>query len=70
MSNIKLKPCPFCGWHWTITATSKREQGWLGRVICDNCGAVKPAVLQYKKTQKAAERAAAIEWNRRANDEQ
>ena len=66
MSEIELKPCPFCGGRWTITATSKREQGWLGLMICNSCGAVKPAVLQYKKTQKAAERAAAREWTRRA----
>ena len=68
MSNIKLMPCPFCGGHYTITATSKREQGWLGRIICGDCGAVKPAVAQYKKTEKAAMRAAEREWNRRVTD--
>lgn len=67
MSEIKLKPCPFCGGEAILLTCSRLyilEQNKGRRaVFCvnDDCGAV-----MYGSTQREAIDA----WNRRTNNEQ
>ena len=56
MSEIKLKPCPFCGGEAELgTFSTNSDDKFL--VECSNCGV---ATLLYYDTEKATEA-----WNRR-----
>lgn len=68
MTDIKLKPCPFCG--GTAKVYREKNHGGLdGSVVrCENCGA--KAEWKALSYTTACDHEAAEAWNRRAKDEQ
>lgn len=59
MSNIKLKPCPFCG-------SAARMRGHIGYYVdCSNNEYFVSNTLVYFETEKEAAEA----WNRRTGNE-
>ena len=67
MTDIKLKPCPFCG--GTAKVYREKNHGGLdGSVVrCENCGA--KAEWKALSYTTACDHEAAEAWNRRAKDE-
>ena len=67
MPEIKLKPCPFCGWHniYILTVyTSFRDEPERKRyeAVCDSCGACISTYDEFETPEEAAEA-----WNHRAD---
>ena len=62
MSEIKLKPCPFCGGE----ATTVFYVGYI-YVSCEKCGATSE-IVKISEEYSAAEKTAAEAWNRRADN--
>lgn len=65
----ELKPCPFCGGR-NIELRYGYTYGkpnFHGLAVCLDCDAVKHA-MTASYTEEMAYRAAAAEWNRRANN--
>lgn len=56
--NLKLKPCPFCGWEANVQQTAYTG---LYYVVCSGCGIEQPLV--YKTKEEAVK-----VWNTRAKD--
>lgn len=63
MSEIKLKPCPFCGGEASIKSVSKRiftkKVGYFA--VCNSCGASTHVALNINDVPH--------KWNRRADNE-
>lgn len=67
MPEIKLKPCPFCGWHniyiLTVYTSFRDEPGRKSyEVVCDSCGACISIYDEFETPEEAAEA-----WNHRAD---
>lgn len=62
MSEIKLKPCPFCRGE----AATVFYVGYI-YASCEKCGATSE-MIKISKEYCAAEKAAAEAWNRRADN--
>lgn len=60
MSDIPLKPCPFCGGK-AIPQKVKGDFDYPCNIFCHDCSAIKGG---YSTIEKAIE-----SWNRRMNDE-
>lgn len=60
MSEIKLKPCPFCGGKAMIDSDYIFKNSW--KVFCRNCGCG-TGIYDGKTPQRAAEA-----WNRRVDN--
>lgn len=70
MSEIKLKPCPFCNCHDRHVGI--RKMGNKGyRIVCGRCGACGPYVstLSVGGNKMHAQDKAKVDWNRRVNSE-
>lgn len=70
MSEIKLKPCPFCGCH--DRRVGIRKMGNKGyRIVCGRCGTGGPYVptLSVGGDKMLAQDKAKVDWNRRAGNE-
>ena len=70
MSEIKLKPCPFCGCR--DRRVGVRRMGNKGyRVVCGRCGAGGPhvSILSVGGDKMLAQDKAKADWNRRASDD-
>lgn len=65
MSEIKLKPCPFCGGE----AILKRDRIGLYCVKCTNCGCMTTYQFDFGEGEETSKRKAADVWNRRADNE-
>lgn len=65
MSEIKLKPCPFCGGE----AILKRDRIGLYCVKCTNCGCMTTFQFDLGEGEEVSKRKAADIWNRRADNE-
>ena len=61
MSDIKLKPCPFCGDRAAIHKKNDDEVGFCYFVFCTKCC----CETQYSRTEEEA----ISDWNRRADNE-
>ena len=59
MSNIELKPCPFCGGEARMM-----KMGYPHWVYCLNCG----AKVHGRKYGEDGEKASAEAWNRRVTE--
>lgn len=70
MSEIKLKPCPFCGRHSTVFRSERVSAKGMSlyAVRCYRCGAEGPMVYGHEDDSLATEVAANF-WNGRADDE-
>lgn len=64
MSEIALKPCPFCGSEARFWRTGRYGDGFRTAVKCRSCEARIPS--DKCMTPDGAEREAAERWNRRA----
>ena len=65
MSEIKLKPCPFCGGE----AILKRDRIGLYCVKCTNCGCMTTFQFDFGEGEEVSGRKAADVWNRRIDNE-
>ena len=65
MSEIKLKPCPFCGGE----AVLKRDRIGLYCVKCTNCGCMTTFQFDFGEGEEVSRRKAADVWNRRIDNE-
>lgn len=65
MSEIKLKPCPFCGGEPVL----KRDRIGIYCVQCTNCGCMTTFQFDFGEGEEASKRKAADVWNRRVVDE-
>ena len=65
MSEIKLKPCPFCGGE----AILKRDRIGLYCVKCTNCGCMTTYQFYFGEGEEVSKRKAADVWNRRDENE-
>ena len=65
MSEIKLKPCPFCGGE----AVLKRDRAGSHCVKCTNCGCMTTYQFDFGEGEEVSKRKAADVWNRRVVDE-
>lgn len=61
-SEVKLKPCPFCG------KAARLQQGFMWLIGCDTRGCIGYRPYSLKRNYETA-REAVSAWNRRANDE-
>ena len=59
-SNVKLKPCPFCGWATPELVTDRN----VYYVRCTECGARGPWELKFPDRKKVA----ASDWNTREGE--
>lgn len=67
MSEIKLKPCPFCG--CDDRRIGIRKMGRKGyRVICARCRSMGPQINIIDNDKMGAQKMAAEAWNRRAGE--
>lgn len=69
MSDMKLKPCPFCGSN--DRKVHIRRQGNKGYcVVCSSCGGKGPyvAIKEWHSTKLIAHRQAITEWNTRIGE--
>lgn len=62
MSNIKLKPCPFCGGEAMLAS---KERGIFTFATCQTCHVEMPRIKI--SAEYCANEMAAKEWNRRAD---
>lgn len=68
MSEIKLKPCPFCG--CDDRRIGIRKMGRKGyRVICARCRSMGSQINIIDNDKMGAQKMAAEAWNRRAENE-
>ena len=65
MSEIKLKPCPFCGGE----AILKRDRIGLYCVKCTNCGCMTTFQFDFGEGEEVSKRKATDVWNRRAGEQ-
>lgn len=65
VSEIKLKPCLFCGGE----AVLKRDRIGLYCVKCTNCGCMTTFQFDFGEGEEASKRKAADVWNRRTDNE-
>ena len=65
MSEIKLKPCPFCGGE----AVLKCDRIGLYCAKCTNCGCMTTFQFDFGDGEETSKRKAAEVWNRRADNE-
>ena len=65
LSEIKLKPCPFCGGE----AVLKRDRIGLYCVKCTNCKCMTTFQFDFGEGEEASKKKAAKIWNRRAENE-
>ena len=65
MSEIKLKPCPFCGGE----AVLKRDRIGLYCVKCTNCGCMTTFQFDFGEGEEVSKKKAADVWNRRPDNE-
>ena len=65
MSEIKLKPCPFCG----EKAILERDRIGLYCAQCTNCGCMTTFQFDFGEGEEASKRKAADVWNRRAGEQ-
>ena len=64
MSNLELKPCPFCGAGEMVAKKENEDvyhNGWYYKIICRSCYATGG---QYPTFERAIEA-----WNRRVNND-
>ena len=72
MSEIKLKPCPFCGGEAYFRKPQKEKGGAFVSVgvECKKCGAYPYSTLCYEfLSESELQEAAAKSWNRRAGEQ-
>ena len=68
MSEIELKPCPFCG--CDDRRIGIRKMGRKGyRVICARCRNMGPQINIIDNDKMGAQKMAAEAWNRRAGEQ-
>ena len=65
MSEIKLKPCPFCGGK----AVLKRDRVGLYCAKCTNCGCMTTFQFDFGEGEEVSKKKAADIWNRRAGEQ-
>lgn len=65
MSDIKLKPCPFCGGE----AILKRDKIGLYCAKCTNCGCMTTFQFDFGEGEEVSKRKAADVWTRRAGEQ-
>ena len=65
MSEIKLKPCPFCGGEPVL----KRDRIGIYCVQCTNCKCMTTFQFDFGEGEEVSKRKAADVWNRRVVDE-
>lgn len=66
MSEIKLKPCPFCGGE----AVFKRDRiAGIYCVKCTNCKCMTTFQFDFGDGEEVSKKKAADIWNRRADNE-
>lgn len=67
VSEIEIKPCPFCGGEARLKKHNKLEQTWY--VQCHDCGIRTPNSSQAAyQPWKQARDYPILQWNRRVKD--
>jgi len=66
-TELKLKPCPFCGWPAVFEPFEERK-GYAATVRCSGCAA-EITTITYD-TEKEAETHALRQWNRRVKEDE
>ena len=67
MSEIQVKPCPFCGSILVDTIAEQDMNKYYGEAVCRECSATVYAGMRRSETE--AKMAAIDKWNRRVTTE-